>query len=129
MSKLSYALALPLAALGTFAWFSEGEAVTSKPSEVVTCEIVSEPFSGGVGLVAKATAKAPASGSYEFVVSKQGSAGISNTAQSGEFELGSGEDVVLSEVSLGLDAGSRYVAELSLTWNGGEASCKYPQDA
>ena len=129
MSKISYALALPLVAVGAFAWLPKGEAMSQQTSKGVSCEIRSEAVSGGVALAATAAADRPASGAYEFIVSKSGAAGTSNTAQSGDFELGSGEDAVLSEVTLGVDSGSRYVAELRLTFDGGTVFCRqaYPQ--
>lgn len=92
------------------------------------CEIRVTERQGGVQLEGLALADRTLSGTYSFVVKKQGGGGTSNTMQGGDFTALPGRNSTVSSVSLSLGAGASYTAELTLTWPGGEASCQaeYP---
>jgi hypothetical protein len=87
----------------------------------IECEVRTKQVAGGVELEAVVLAGAP--GSYAFSVVRHGAGGSSTTAQSGEFERSSGEQV-LGTVQLGLDGASKYSAELTVKWQGGETACR-----
>ena len=86
------------------------------------CEIRTSRVAGGVLLEAVAVSTKPISGTYEFSVRNDSPAGSSSTSQSGEFEIGSGTEAVLSEVAL--SDGGNAKADLRLSWPGGETSCE-----
>jgi hypothetical protein len=108
------ALALIAAALG-----GTGPAQAKDPP--IECEVRTKHVAGGVEL--EAIVLAGVAGSYAFSVVKHGAGGSSTTAQSGDFERSSGEQV-LGTVQLGLDGASQYSAELTVTWEGGESACR-----
>jgi|GEM_PF-4935130 hypothetical protein len=88
----------------------------------VQCLIRSTSIDAGVRLEGVVVSSGPLSGSYDFQVRKIGRAGSSNSAQSGDFGVGRGDETV-GQVGLGLERGASYDAELVLRWDGGETSC------
>ena len=114
-------LALPLIPL---AWsqtsLSHGARATQASADV-GCEIRTTKVSGGVQLEGVVFARKPAAGEYEFVVSKSGGSGTSNSSQSGDFELDARQESVVGEVMLGGGGSSK--AHLTIRWDGGQASC------
>lgn len=128
MLKLMIVLALPFI---PFVYLS-GSAATAhtaaQAKDGVQCEVRATKDPRGVQLQAVAIADRMVAGEYQFEVEKRGSAGSSQTAQSGEFTLKSGEEIVLGEVALGTGDRASYAAKLTLQWDAGEISCtkSYP---
>jgi hypothetical protein len=121
MWKSLYLLALPLVPL---AWTQSSQShgtVAAQASVDVGCEIRTTKVSGGVRLEGVVFARKPATGEYEFVVSKSGGGGTSNSSQSGDFELGARQESVVGEVMLGGGGSSK--AHLTVRWDGGRTSC------
>ena len=116
MWKFLLVLALPLAPLAA------AQPILAEASADVQCLIRVEPSNDGVELEGVVASKTPLSGTYRFDVRKTGSAGTADSVQSGTFEAQSGEEVI-GNVSLSLEPGATYDAELVLEWNGSEASC------
>ena len=116
MWKLLFVLALPLVPMAA------AHSVAAEGSADVQCEVRAKPMGDGIELEAVVASETPLSGIYEFDVRKAGPAGISSSAQSGTFEAGSGEAVV-GHVTLGLEPGATYDAELVVRWNDHEAKC------
>ncbi|MBA3518500.1 MAG: hypothetical protein H0T75_12865 [Rhizobiales bacterium] len=104
-----------------------GQKMTAQAAER-GCEVRATKTAGGVSLQAVAFSDSAGSGEYELIVEKSGGGGSSNTSQGGDFEVGSGGESVLSEVTL--SGGGSAVAELTVTWSGG-GTCKarYPDSA
>ncbi|MEF2553725.1 curli-like amyloid fiber formation chaperone CsgH [Aurantimonas sp. A2-1-M11] len=130
MLKLMTLLALPFI---PFVYLHGAAAIAHTATETedgVGCELRSTQVSRGVQLQAVATADRMVAGDYQFEVDKRGSAGSSQIAQSGDFDLKSGEEIVLGNVALGMDDRASYAAKLTLQWNGGEVSCsaRYPSE-
>lgn len=122
MWKLFFIPALALAPLAAAHGGSPGTPVRASAAAGVECLVRAEPQPGGVQLEGVVASRAPLSGTYHFDVRKAGPGGVSNSAQSGEFEARAGEEVV-GNVGLGLERGASYDAKLVLRWKGGEASC------
>jgi hypothetical protein len=118
-----------LVALTTLACTPASDAMTGPPVAQVRCEIRSTAQPEGVRLEALALADAPTLGTYEFLVTKEDGGGSSRSAQSGDFTLSPGQEAVLGEIDLGLDAGGGYAADLTVRWSGGETACRqdHPQ--
>ncbi|ESR26399.1 curli-like amyloid fiber formation chaperone CsgH [Lutibaculum baratangense] len=102
----------------------ESQAPSVRGESEVTCEI--RPIADGHGTTLQAVLQSakPLSGTYDFSVAKRGGGGSSTSAQSGEFVAMSGGEEVLGAVTLGLDGGASYSAELMLDWAGGTTSCR-----
>jgi hypothetical protein len=77
------------------------------------------------GALFEASARAfePASGEYEFRLTKDDRDGSSDIEQGGAFSLGAGEESVLGSSELSLGRGGRYRARLVL-WDGDEVLCR-----
>lgn len=118
MWKVLFFLAMPLVPLAAANGGQDGKSRDAEPQ----CVIRSTNVASGVELQGLAMSGEPLSGSYQFNVRKIGRAGTSNSAQSGEFEIRLGEEVV-SRVGLGLEPGASYEAKLTLRWQGGDATC------
>ena len=121
MLKPVYLLALPLIPL---AWAQSSLSHSTKATQAsgeVGCEIRTTKVPGGMRLEGVVHARKPATGEYEFVVSKSGGGGTSNSSQSGDFELDTRQESVVGEVTLG--GGGSAKAHLSVRWDGGKASC------
>jgi hypothetical protein len=122
MWKLLFVLALPLAPVAAIYGGAPVSQVQAQASAEVECEIRTRTTSGGVELEGVVASETPISGSYEFDVRKAGTAGTSNSAQSGDFEMQSGEEVI-GHVGLSLEQGASYKAKLVVQWPGGETTC------
>jgi len=96
MSKTYGLFALPLLPLAFLPWTTPSKSMTTRISDDVRCEIRATPTASGVRLESVAMSKVPISGEYEFTVEKSGGGGTSSSSQSGDFELGSGEESLLS---------------------------------
>ena len=105
-----------------------GQKMTAQAAPERSCEVRATKVAGGIRLQAVAFSSSASSGEYELTVDKSGGGGSSNTSQGGDFEVGSGGESVLSEVTL--SGGGSAVAELTVTWSGG-GTCKarYPDSA
>jgi hypothetical protein len=115
MWKLLFVLALPLAPMAA------AHTVASQDTDV-QCQIRANTTGGGIELEAVVASETPLSGTYQFDVRKSGHAGTSRSAQSGDFDAGSGKAVV-GHVGLGLEPGATYDAELVVRWNDHETRC------
>jgi hypothetical protein len=122
MWKLFFVLALPLAPVATIYGGAPEGLVQAHASAEVECEIRTKTTTGGVELEGVVASGTPISGTYEFDVRKSGSAGTSNSAQSGDFEMQTGEEVI-GYVGLSLERGASYKAKLVVQWPGGETTC------
>ena len=122
MWKLFFVLALPLAPVATIYGGAPEGLVRAHASTEVECEIRTKTTANGVELEGVLASATPIAGTYEFDVRKAGSAGTSNSAQSGDFETQSGEEVI-GFVGLGLEQGASYEAKLVVKWPGGETTC------
>ena len=126
MLKFRTLFALPLIPLLAAA------GLAAKPDKAaagdIECRLENTRERGSVRLQAIAYAKEAVAGQYSFEVDKSGSAGMSQTAQSGEFHLSAGQETVLGEVTLGSGDGMSYTAVLTLGANGRQVSCSdtYP---
>lgn len=105
-----------------------GQKMTAEAAPERSCEVRATKVSGGVRLQAVAFSGNAGSGEYELTVDKSGGGGSSNTSQGGDFEVGSGGESVLSEVTL--SGGGSAVARLTVSWSGG-GTCKarYPNNS
>lgn len=102
---------------------SSGEVLTESSSGKLHCEIVTTTKSQNLQLRGVVWSGDPAAGSYRFVVTKQGSSGTSNVAQSGLFDVGPEERKIVGMVVVNALAGDRYMARLSVQSGGNEAAC------
>lgn len=92
-------------------------------SDGVRCEIAVKERSGRVSLESFVDTPSSISGSYELLVTKDGSGGSSNISQGGDFSAEAGARTQLGNVVLAGDSGT-YSAKLKVTWNGKTASCE-----
>lgn len=122
MWKIFFVLALPLAPVATLYGGAPEGLVQVQASSEVECKIRTTTTASGVELEGVVASGTPISGTYEFDVRKAGSAGTSNSAQSGDFDMQSGEEVI-GQVGLGLEQGASYEAKLVVQWPGGETTC------
>lgn len=122
MWKLFFVMALPLAPLAAAHGGAPEGLVQAAGAADVECRIEVRPMADGVELEGIVASEAPLSGTYEFNVRKAGSAGTSSSAQSGDFDAQSGEQVI-GHVGLGLEHGASYEAKLVVQWQGGETIC------
>lgn len=74
----------------------------------------------GVRFEALARSFEPASGEYEFVLTKDDRGGSSDIVQGGAFRLAAGEENILGSSELSLERGGRYRARLVLRDGDGE---------
>ena len=90
----------------------------------LTCEIRVRPAGAEVDLTAIAKSAVTASGKYRLVVIKRGPAGGTEIEQSGSFSIEAGGVSNLSNVSLTLETGATYDAELTITSQGIRITCR-----
>lgn len=102
---------------------TSGEVLTESSSGPLHCEIVTNTESRNLQLRGVVWSGNHAAGSYRFIVTKQGSSGTSNIAQSGLFDVGPQERRVVGMVVVNALAGDRYQARLSVQSNGNETAC------
>lgn len=81
----------------------------------VRCRIRLTRTRHGMEFEAVARALDPASGDYEFVVTKEGSGGASDIMQGGAFDLDAGSSERLGAAELSLERGARYRSRLTLS--------------
>ena len=86
----------------------------------VACDVLAETTPNGVLFSAVASSAAPASGSYEFVLTKVDRNGSSDIMQGGAFDLAAGVDAELGEAELSLERRASYRARLVLLDDDGE---------
>ncbi|MGH6866962.1 MAG: curli-like amyloid fiber formation chaperone CsgH [Methyloceanibacter sp.] len=103
------ALALPVG----IAWGAAGGGGAS-------CDIRVDQSGQSVTLEGVVSAPTALAGSYELHVAQGGGGGDSDIHQSGEFEVGPGEESSLGTVSL---SPGRYSATLTVHWDGGGTDC------
>ncbi len=89
----------------------------------VQCEIRSKSHPAGVEVLGIAWSSTSTSGSYNFIVNKEGPAGSTYVVQKSPFTLEADERQVLGAVSLTIDEGDRYIVRLTITIDGHETIC------
>lgn len=77
----------------------------------------------GVRFEALARSFEPASGEYEFVLTKDDRGGSSDIVQGGAYRLAAGDESTLGSSELSLERGGRYRARLVL-WDGDREVCR-----
>ena len=87
------------------------------------CEIVTRTVSENLELAGVVWADTPAVGRYSFVITKQGSGGTSNVAQSGLFQVASIDKQTVGKVLVNALRGDRYHARLSVRSDEDEVVC------
>ncbi len=87
------------------------------------CEIVTHSVSQSLEMKALVWSNDKATGSYSFIVTKQGVSGRSNVAQSGLFEVEPSERRIVGSVMVNASQGDRYFARLSVRAGGDEVIC------
>ena len=90
----------------------------------LTCEVRVRPAGAGVDLTAIANSAVTASGKYRLVVIKRGPAGGTEIEQSGSFSIEAGGVSNLSSVSPTLESGATYDAELTITSQSIQITCR-----
>jgi len=100
-----------------------GEMQTESVSGDLHCEILTRTVSENLELTGVVWASAPTTGSYSFVVTKQGSGGTSNVAQSGLFQVTPTDRRVVGTVMVNTLRGDRYHARLSARTDEDEVVC------
>jgi len=116
-------------AVAMFAAVIHSDAIAAEPSApagLVECRIAATVAGGFLKLQAMARSTGVASGRYVFAVSKHSAGGSTDNRQSGNFTLAPGEERALTTVMLEAAADGHYSARLSLTWDGGSATCQAP---
>lgn len=71
----------------------------------------------------RARSRAPASGEYEFILTKNDADGVADIVQGGAFDLSAEDDILLGSSELSLERGSRYHARLRL-WDAHGDLCR-----
>jgi hypothetical protein len=107
----------------TFAWSAAAGGDLSPPTDTdgPSCDLRVARQGGSLVLEGLVFTPAPASGSYELVISQGGYAGGSDIRQGGDFEVAPGEDGSLGIVSL--PARGAYAATLIVHWRDGARDC------
>ena len=122
--RTRYALPMPMLLLA-YATPVQADKLTVLSAAVAGCEVRATKVPGGLRLEAIVSAQGGSSGEYQFEVRTSGGGSSSTTAQDGTFEVGAGQETILSEVTLS-GAGTP-VAELSVEWvNGETCTARYP---
>lgn len=94
----------------------------------VECEIRSEPHANGVDLFGVVWSETSVSGSYQFIVNKQGSSGSSHVLQRGMFSLEDGRPQIVGKISINTGDGDHYVVRLNVTANDQDVTCSAALD-
>ncbi|WP_158808183.1 curli-like amyloid fiber formation chaperone CsgH [Beijerinckia sp. L45] len=90
------------------------------------CQIHASLGENGLSLEAIVVSKAPLSGDYKLMTSKESGSGSSQNIQSGVFQLAAGGRKTLATIVLDTSAVDHYQATLLLNWDGGRKTCKSP---
>ncbi|MCD7059647.1 curli-like amyloid fiber formation chaperone CsgH [Pelagibacterium xiamenense] len=89
----------------------------------VQCEIRSQPLSTGVDLVGVVWADHTISGSYQFIVNKEGASGSSRVIQRGLLALEKDRPQVVGSITINAGSGDRYIVRLTVTADGDQTLC------
>lgn len=100
-----------------------GKVLTESASGDLHCEILTRKVSKNLELTGVVWSSTPATGSYSFVLTKQGAAGSSNVAQSGMFQVASTEKRIVGSILVNALRGDRYHARLSARSDNDEVMC------
>jgi hypothetical protein len=93
---------------------------------VIACRIEVATVGEAIRLEAVARSRNNASGHYRFEVNKNSASGTSHNIQSGEFNLETNREDVLTTTYLDASASGHYQAKLVLDSNSGSVSCVSP---
>ncbi|MCO4842796.1 MAG: hypothetical protein KC439_07795 [Yoonia sp.] len=100
-----------------------GEILVESTAGSLHCEIVTQSISQSLEMKAVVWSTETATGSYSFVVTKQGVSGRSNVAQSGMFEVEPRERKTVGTVMVNASGGDSYLARLSVRSGADEVIC------
>lgn len=100
-----------------------GEILVENTAGSLYCEIVTHSISQNLKLQAVVWSTGMATGSYSFVVTKQGMSGSSNVAQSGLFEIAPSERKTVGTVMVNASRGDSYLARLLVRAGAEEVIC------
>ncbi|MFT6168566.1 MAG: ABC-type lipoprotein release transport system permease subunit [Celeribacter sp.] len=89
----------------------------------IHCAIVTQSVSQSLEMKAVVWSNNMATGSYSFIVTKQGVSGRSNVAQSGVFEVEPSEQKIVGTIMVNATQGDRYLARLSVRSGTDEVMC------
>ncbi len=78
------------------------------------CEIRRDGTAGAAGLTAVVVSSRRVVGAFRFTATKSGSAGRSNTAQSGRFALDADKEKIVGHIQIGLERDAHVIADLSV---------------
>ena len=95
-------------------------------ANAATCRIDAERDAGLVQVVGIVRAEEDMVANARLQVRRTSSAGTANSAQGGVFSVRAGEEAVVGRVAINADADSDLWAELTVQWDGGQTSCRYP---
>jgi hypothetical protein len=113
LSALAASAGVILLAAGTYA---------AQEAPAVECVVAKTESGNGIGLVGQVRSKTGLSGTYQFEVKQQGTAGTSNIMQSGEFTAKPNQLTELSSAQI--NAGkAQFTARLIISWAGGKEEC------
>lgn len=112
----------PLSALmrGTMAVVPSEKADTMSD---IKCEIRSRPLAAGLEVIGVVWSDSRASGSYNFLVNKEGPSGSSHVVQRGLFTVEPHQQQVIGTISVDAASGDRYLARLIVYSDGQETIC------
>lgn len=113
----------PAAAMSEVNQMEVGEILVESTVGSLHCEIVTHSVSQSLEMKAVVWSNDMATGSYSFIVTKQGVSGRSNVAQSGLFEVEPSERRIVGSVMVNASQGDRYLARLSVRSGGDEVIC------
>jgi hypothetical protein len=116
------------AVLGLVVSCARADATPAEAERVMAigCRIQVTADGGAVRLEAMARSRSNASGHYRFEVDKNSASGTSHNIQSGEFNLETDREDVLTTTFLDAAASGHYQAKLVLDSNSGSVSCVSP---
>ncbi len=124
MKKLFFSMAALAAASACTAAAQPNEHGGSRAdAERAECTIDVTRTRHGVRFDALARSFEPASGEYEFVLTKDDRGGSSDIVQGGVYRLSAGDESMLGSSELSVERGGRYRARLVL-WDGGVEVCR-----
>ncbi|WP_404404979.1 curli-like amyloid fiber formation chaperone CsgH [Pelagibacterium halotolerans] len=95
----------------------------AKAMSEVQCEIRSQPLATGVDLVGVVWADHSVSGSYQFIVNKEGASGSSRVIQRGLLALEKNQPQVVGSITINAGSGDRYIVRLTVTADGDQTLC------
>ncbi len=100
-----------------------GEILVESTVGSLHCEIVTHSVLQSLEMKAVVWSNDMATGSYSFIVTKQGVSGRSNVAQSGLFAVEPSQKRVVGSIMVNASQGDRYLARLSVRSGGNEVIC------